>query len=169
MNNKLEQAKNEMFARVEDPLNTRWWEVAWEALHDKAYGSVIDDKTSAVEEAIWLLELRNIHAVYEAVFYGWEYEPMWLEWWNFTGIPEQDLIASLSETHAFEVGGNSVSNTLHTLCWSKRQKVYDVLLEKFEDETILFMFFVGNKVPKGERDRTRVQSICNWVDEAFDY
>lgn len=171
MNNKLEEAKNEMFANVEDPLKSRWWEVAWTTLHEAEFGPVISKTATAVEEALWLLELRNIHAVYEAVFFGWEYDPMWMDWWEATNLPIEDLATFLRNAGAFEEDEDeSIPDAVHTYCWSKRQEVFAVLMKKFVDDTHLFLFFIGDKVPKGSsRDRERIQALCNWVGDALDY
>ena len=171
MHNKLEEAKNEMFASVEDPLKSRWWEVAWETLHSKEFGPVISKDATLVEKALWLLELRNIHAVYEAVFFGWEYDPMWMDWWEVTNLPKEDLATFLRSIGAFEEDEDeSIPDAVHTYCWGKRQEVFDVLMKKFVDDTHLFLFFIGDEVPKGSsRDRERVQALCNWVGDALDY
>ena len=165
MKNRMEEAKDAMFAHAEDPQNSQWWNVAWETLHDTAFGPVISRKTSAIEEALWLLELRNIHSVFESVFYGWEYDPMWMDWWEATGITEEELAAFLKKEGKFEED-DSLRDAIHTYCWDKRQTVFDTLMKRFEDESRLFWLFVGDKAP---RNRDRAQAVYNWVADGFEY
>ncbi len=165
MNNITEGVKNTMFAHAEDPQKSQWWNVAWETLHNADFGPVISKKTSPIEEALWLLELRNIHSVYECVFYDGSYDPMWIDWWETTGIAEDKLTAFLETTGDFEQG-TSLQDAIHTYCWGKRQTIFDTLMKKYEDESALFMLFVGGKIP---RSRDRAQAVYDWVSQGFGY
>lgn len=164
MKNRMEEAKNAMFAHAEDPQNSKWWDVAWETLHDTAFGPVINKKTPVIEEALWLMELRNIHSAFESVFYGWEYDPMWIDWLEATGVEEQEMTAFLKQVNKFEED-DTLKDALHTYCWEKRQTVFDTLIKRFENESHLFDLFMGGKMP---RDRDRAQAVYGWIDEGFD-
>jgi hypothetical protein len=172
---KWNSIKNDMFASAEDPLKTKWWDKAWEIMLDPNFGSIVNDKMSDVEIALLLMELRNIHTGYEFMYWNHDYDPMWLDYWDATGLPWEKLVLFLgSKGHLTgaiskfkrDAKVQQVRDAIHGYCWSKRQVIFDILYKCFEDEANLSLFMLGGKIP---RNRDAATNIFGYVDNQFDF
>lgn len=172
---KWENIKNEMFASVEDPLKSKWWDKAWEIMLDPKLGPVVNSKMADVEVALLLMELRNIHTGYEFMYWEHDYDPMWLDYWDVTGVPWDKLTSFLNSQGFLENKDvavprdddrQPVRDAIHSYCWSKRQVIFDALLLHFEDEISLGMFMLGPKIP---RNRDRASRIIGYADNQFEF
>ncbi len=171
--NRWNGIKDEMFSSVEDPLKSKWWNKAWEIMLDPNFGPVVAKDMPEVEVALLLIELRNIHTGYEFMYWQYDYEPMWLDYWDATGLPLEKLVSYLkgigfladADVSEDEDTG-PVRDAMHTYCWGKRQAIFDALIRHFEDETNLGMYMLGGKT---HRNKNADQRIFDYACDQFDF
>ena len=168
--------KDEMFKSVEDPMKSKWWDKAWEIMLDPQFGPLVDKKMPDAEVALLLMELRNIHTGYEFMYWSHDYDPMWLDYWDATGLPWEQLVSYLGSEGILETANsgtsrddNSVADVrgaVHTYCWSKRQIIFDAMLVHFEDDMSMGMFMLGGNI---SRNKDAAHRIISYVYEQFDF
>lgn len=171
--NRWSSIKDEMFSLAEDPLKSKWWDKAWAIMLDPNFGPVVARDMPEVEVALLLIELRNIHTGYELMYWQYDYEPTWLDYWDATGLPRKKLISYLKERGLLtsvkvseDENRGAVPDAMHTYCWGKRQAIFDALILHFEDDTNLGMHMLGGKVP---RNRDAAQRIFDYACAQFDF
>lgn len=167
--------KNEMFNAVEDPMKSKWWDKAWEIMLDPQSGPLVDTKMPDVEVALLLVELRNIYTGYEFMYWDHDYDPLWLDYWNATGLPWRQLVLYLigkglledvSPDTLKDDSAVAVISAVHTYCWGKRQMIFDAMLAHFEDEMSMGMFMLGGNIP---RNKDAAHRIIGYVDNQFEF
>ena len=177
MNNKWDLIIEQVFQSADDPQHSQWWKVAWEALLDKASGPAIRPRSSDAEKALWMVSLRNVQSVYEAVYYEYEYDPLLTDYWASTGLTWNALVNQLRKEGSLRDDGialdednhqhwSLVRDGHHKACWARRQQIFDGLMAHLGEEGDLAFLMLGNSIP---RDREAAARMYSWVGDELQY
>ena len=172
-----EAEKQEMFSMIDDPLKSQWWETTWKLLHKPAYGPVISAKSPPMEKALWLITLRDLHAVYESRLWDCECETMYVDWWACTGFTMQDLACYLFEKGLISIDEefsedneshyDEVMEALYGIILERRKQIYPLLLKEFGSEQEVRMFMVGGKETRSYDDE--IARVYFWTCDKFEF